>query len=232
MFRLVRRIVVGVVALVVLYFAVTFVQVWNASRSDHAGKAQAIVVLGAAQYDGKPSPVLRARLDHAIDLWNDGVAPLIVTTGGNQPGDRFTEASAAASYLISNGVPEEALELESQGSSSWESLAAAARFLRKQGITDVVLVSSPYHALRTEQIAGEVGLHGRASPALETESTSRRLYHLARETLAVGIGRIVGHRRLVDLDARDGGDYPGRPASFRFSERARMVASGAVAFCP
>ena len=207
--RLVRRAVVGSVALLVLYFAITFVQVWNASRSDHAEPAQAIVVLGAAQYNGRPSPVLRARLDHAIALWKDHVAPLIVTTGGNRPGDRFTEASASASYLIQHGVPEDALELESQGSSSWESLAAAARFLRKQGITEVVLVSSPYHALRTEQIADEVGLHGHASPAPEHESVSRRLYHLARESLAVGIGRIVGHRRLVDLSPKSKGEAAG-----------------------
>lgn len=203
-FRLVRRITFGLVALIVLYFGITFVQVWMASRSGSPEEAQAIVVLGAAQYDGQPSPVLKARLDHAIELFGDGVAPVLVVTGGNQPGDRYTEASAAASYLIHAGVPESALRLESQGSSSWESLAAAARFLRTEGITDVVLVSSPYHALRTEQIASEVGLHGDASPAHETEGFSSRVYHLTRETLAVGIGRIVGHRRLVDLDAKTG----------------------------
>jgi uncharacterized SAM-binding protein YcdF (DUF218 family) len=141
-------------------------------------------------------------LDHAVELWRDGVAPLIVTTGGNRPGDRYTEASASASYLIGLGVPESALQLESQGSSSWESLAAAARFLRQEGITKVVLVSSPYHALRTEKIADEVGLDGQASPSAEHESAPSRLYHLSRETLAVGIGRVIGHRHLVDLDVR------------------------------
>jgi uncharacterized SAM-binding protein YcdF (DUF218 family) len=200
--RLIRRAVLLVVALVVLYFGVTFVQVWNASRSDHATKAQAIVVLGAAQYNGRPSPVLAARLDHALDLYRRGIAPKIVTTGGNQPGDRFTEASTGASYLIRHGVPESAIELETQGSTSWESLAAAARFLRKEHITDVVLVSSPWHALRTEQIAGEVGLHGHSSPAPSHETIGTRLYHLSRETLAVGVGRVVGHRRLVDLSPR------------------------------
>ena len=209
MTRLLRRIAVTAVVIAVVYFGVTFAQVWSASRSDHAEQAQAIVVLGAAQYNGKPSPVLKARLDHAIVLWKDGVAPLIVTTGGNRPGDRYTEASAAASYLIQHGVPEDALKLESQGSSSWESLAAAARFLRKQGITEVVLVSSPYHALRTEEIADEVGLHGHASPASEHESVGRRAYHLARESLAVGIGRIVGHRRLVDLSPKSSGGDDG-----------------------
>ncbi|MEN3272184.1 MAG: hypothetical protein V7636_945 [Actinomycetota bacterium] len=202
MLRLARRIVAVLVAIGVVYVGVTFVQVWRASGSDRARKAQAIVVLGAAQYDGRPSPILAARLDHAIDLYERGIAPKIVTTGGNRPGDRFTEASAGASYLIRHGVPASALELEVQGESSWESLAAAARFLRREHITEVVLVSSPWHALRTVEIDGEVGLDGWSSPAPEHESISKRLYHLGRETAAVAVGRIVGHRRLVDLSPR------------------------------
>ena len=205
MFRLVRRVGALVVALLVVYFGVTFVQVWRASRASGPDAAQAIVVLGAAQYDGEPSPVLKSRLDHAVELFEAGVAPIIVVTGGNQPGDRFTEASAGDRYLQQHGVPASALRLETQGASSWESLAAAARFLREEGITDVVLVSSPYHALRTEQIAAEVGLDAEASPAEETAGFASRSYRLARETLAVGIGRLVGHRRLVDLDVRVSG---------------------------
>lgn len=200
MFRVVRRVGALFVALLVVYFGVTFVQVWSASRASGPDAAQAIVVLGAAQYDGEPSPVLKSRLDHAVELFEAGVAPVIVVTGGNQPGDRFTEASAGDRYLQHHGVPASALRLETQGESSWESLAAAARFLREEGITDVVLVSSPYHALRTEQIAAEVGLDAEASPAEETAGLGSRSYRLARETLAVGIGRLVGHRRLVDLD--------------------------------
>jgi uncharacterized SAM-binding protein YcdF (DUF218 family) len=201
-FRLVRRIAAVAVALLVIYFGVTFVQVWSASRAEGPDSADAIVVLGAAQYDGQPSPVLRSRLDHAVELYEAGVAPIVVVTGGNQPGDRFTEASAGDRYLQQHGIPASAMRLETQGSSSWESLAAAARFLRDEGITDVVLVSSPYHALRTEQIAAEVGLHGSASPADETAGIGSRTYHLARETLAVGIGRVLGHRRLVDLEVK------------------------------
>ena len=202
MARVVRRLATIFVALLVLYFGVTFVQVWSASRAGGPDSADAIVVLGAAQYDGEPSPVLRSRLDHAAELYEAGVAPIIVVTGGNQPGDRFTEAGAGDRYLQQHGVPADALRLETQGASSWESLAAAARFLRAEGITDVVLVSSPYHALRTEQIAAEVGLSGEASPADETAGIGSRTYHLARETLAVGVGRVLGHRRLVDLEVK------------------------------
>jgi uncharacterized SAM-binding protein YcdF (DUF218 family) len=186
-----------------LYLAVTFVQVWQASRTDHVHPAQAIVVLGAAQYDGTPSPVLRARLDHAVDLFERQVAPVVAVTGGRQPGDRATEASAAAGYLIGRGVPESALRLESSGANSWQTLAAAARFLRQEGIQEVVLVSSPYHALRTERIAKEVGLEGHASPAPgSARGGARELVQMGRETVAVAVGRIIGHRRLVDLDER------------------------------
>jgi uncharacterized SAM-binding protein YcdF (DUF218 family) len=202
--RLLRRIVLFGFALVVAYFGITFVQVWSASRSSGADSAEAIVVLGAAQYNGKPSPVLQARLDHARELYGAGAAPVIWLTGGRLPGDTFTEASASMAYLLGAGIPEDALSLESSGTSSWESLAAVARILRRQGITDVLLVSSPYHALRTEHIAAEVGLDGDASPSDETQSFARRMTSLGKETLAVGVGRIVGHRRLVDLEDRAG----------------------------
>ena len=158
-------------------------------------------MLGAAQYNGRPSPVLKARLDHALELYEAKVAPTIVLTGGRQPGDAFTEASAGAAYLLRLGIPESALLLESQGRNSWESLAAAAQILRDQDKTEVVLVSSPYHSLRVEQIADEVGLDGHASPAKDAPDRAT-FGHLSRETMAVALGRIIGYHRLVDLDAK------------------------------
>lgn len=202
MIRLLLKGALLVALLLFGYFAVTFLQVVAAARRDRAGEAQAIVVLGAAQYDGRPSDVFRARLDHAADLYERGLAPIVVVTGGRRPGDRFTEASAAAGYLQGRGVPSDALRLETSSTNSWESMAAAARFLRNEGITDVLLVSSPYHALRVEHIAREVGLEGRSSPANTPESAAFVGGHLLRETLAVGVGRLIGHRRLVDLDDR------------------------------
>ena len=194
---------VGVAAAVYLGF--TFVQVVQASRRADPPSAEAIVVLGAAQYNGAPSPVLKSRLDHAVELYERGLAPVVVVTGGGQPGDLATEASAGRSYLISEGIPDDALRSEVQGTSSWQSLAAAARFLTREGIHEVILVSSPYHALRTEHIAGEVGLDGRASPAPGSpESGVFEIAKMGRETLAVGLGRIIGHRRLVNLDERVG----------------------------
>lgn len=185
----------------VIYLLVTFVQVWMTSGEDQARKAGAIVVLGAAQYNGVASPVLKARVTHAAELYRQGLAPVVVVTGGRREGDRYTEASVAAGELIQLGVPESALRLEAGGVSSWQSLAATARFLKDEGIKEVLLVSSPYHSLRVKYIAGEVGLKGYASPTRDDpEGFAAQVTHLARETLAVGAGRIIGYRRLFNLD--------------------------------
>src|SRR5690606_39109128 len=113
-------------------------------------------------------------------------------------GDRYTEAFVGFEYLRRAGVPEADLMLEDQGTNTWESLAAAARFLRAGGLTEVVLVSSPYHSLRVEHVAAEVGLSGHASPA-RTASLGA-VPDLVKEAVAVGVGRVIGYRRLVDLD--------------------------------
>ena len=108
-----RWVVLGFVALVALYVGGTFVQVWAASRDDGARKADAIVVLGAAQYDGTASPALQNRLDHALSLYEDGLAPLVVVTGGRQQGDRFTEATVGYNFLRDHGVPDDAILVRS-----------------------------------------------------------------------------------------------------------------------
>ena len=191
----------GIVLLVGLsYVVVTFIQVWWASRQDETAPAQAIVVLGAAQYDGRPSPVLRARLDHVVSLYQQEIAPLVVVTGGNRAGDRFTEAAASASYLSEQGVPGGAIERETTGVSSYESLAATARFLRERDITDVVLVSDPFHAYRIRAISAEVGMNAAVSPTPSSAIAGRTmLWHLVRETAGVSAGRIIGYRRLDNV---------------------------------
>ena len=191
--RLATRVLAFVAVLAVLYVGITFVQVWRASRQDAARSAEAIVVLGAAQYDGRPSPVLQARLDHAAALFDEGMAPVIVVTGGRQEGDRVTEAAAAARYLEGLGVPSSALRLEVRGENSWESLAATRRILAGEGLHDVLLVSDPYHSYRIAQIADEVGLDAHVSPA----QTGASFTQLARETAAVSVGRIISYRRLM-----------------------------------
>ncbi len=155
---------VGVLALVVAYLGFTFIQVWLAARRDQARPVQAIVVLGAAQYNGRPSAVLRARLDHAYDLWRRGLARTMVVTGGRQPGDRFTEATASANYLATKGVPDDDVLRETRGRNSWESLAASATFLRQRGVHTVLLVSDPFHNERITLMADELGLRPYVSP--------------------------------------------------------------------
>ncbi|MCU1451580.1 MAG: EpiH/GdmH-related protein [Acidimicrobiales bacterium] len=198
--RRIVRIGVKVAALVVtavlVYLGVTFVQVWLASRRDDVHKAQAIVVFGAAQYNGRPSAVLRARLDHAAALYMRKLAPVVVVTGGRQPGDRFTEATASADYLHTKGVPDTDILREVSGHSSWQSLASAAGFLKVRNITDVILVSDPFHSLRITNMAAELGLHASASPTRTSPIGGfSATEYMGRETLAVAAGRLVGFRR-------------------------------------
>jgi len=186
----------GLVAVILLYLGVTFVQVWMAARRDDARPAQAIVVLGAAQYNGQPSRVLKARLDHAADLWRRHLAPVIVVTGGRQTGDNFTEATASANYLIAKGVPDADLLREVSGQSSWQSLAATATFLRNRDINRVLLVSDPFHSYRIRAIADELGLDGHSSPTRSSPiDGTEEVRYLLRETAAVALGRVIGFRR-------------------------------------
>lgn len=199
-FRLALRVVLGVVVLAVLYVGATFAQVWRASGHDHRAPAEAIIVLGAAQYDGSPSPALRARLDHAVELWREGVAPIVVVTGGKQTGDRFTEAAASFAYLRDEGIPEANILREEQGTNTWEQLAAATRFLRDQGMSSAVLVSADYHAYRLDRIADELGLEAQVSPVDSGLGIVEQSKAYVRETAAVAVGRVIGFRRLVNLD--------------------------------
>jgi uncharacterized SAM-binding protein YcdF (DUF218 family) len=189
-----------VVGLVLVYLGVTLFQVWRATSGDSHEPAQAIIVLGAAQYDGRPSPVLEARLAHAVELYETGVAPLIVVTGGKRSGDRFTEAGASYRYLRDREVPEDAIMREEQGANTWSQLAAATVLLTDRGIDDVVLVSDDYHAYRLDRIAHELGLDAQVSPIDPGLSPRGKVQRLSRETVAVAVGRVIGFRRLVNLD--------------------------------
>ncbi|MGH9008583.1 MAG: YdcF family protein [Acidimicrobiia bacterium] len=201
--RLLRRGLLVAVILPVLYLAVTFLQVWQTGRRDEARPAQAVIVLGAAQFDGRPSAVLRARLDHAAALYHRKLAPVVVVTGGKIEGDRFTESAASANYLHSRGVPDQAILREATGRTSWQSLAASARFLHQRGIRDVVLVSDPFHAARIAGIADELGFHAATSPTRTSPITGLSEFrHMVTETAQVGIARVIGFRRLVRLEQR------------------------------
>ncbi len=196
--KLVLRILLAIVGLLFLYYAVTFVQVWRAAEDDDRRPSQAIIVLGAAQFDGRPSAVFRARLDHAVDLYEDGVASKVVVTGGKQPGDRFTEAAAGAGYLHRKGVPDDAILRETTSRTSWESLAASARFLKQRGIRKVVLVSDPFHSLRIRLIAEELGFDAVTSPTRSSPISGLEVWwRYAGEALRVAFGRVFGFGNLA-----------------------------------
>ena len=185
------------VALALVYFLVSLFQVWNTGRSDDRQPVDAIVVLGAAQYDGRPSPQLQARLDHALKLWNLNLASYMVVTGGKQVGDRFTEAAAARKFFESKGVASELILEENTGTTTYASLLAVSQVISEQKITKVVIVSDPFHQLRAKLIAQEVGLDAKSSP---TRSSVIRggnaVWHNLQEAVGVAIGRIVGFRRV------------------------------------
>jgi uncharacterized SAM-binding protein YcdF (DUF218 family) len=165
----------GILAVVVSY-VVAFFSVLTVSRQDQARPVPAIIVLGAAQYNGKPSPVLKARLDHASRLYADSVAPIIVLTGGVAKGDKTSEAEAAAAYLAKS-VPAPALVVLPAGRTTDESIVAAAEWCRGYGVTEVVVVSDPFHMLRVRLEARRQGLIAWTSPT----RTSPISNHLTRE---------------------------------------------------
>jgi uncharacterized SAM-binding protein YcdF (DUF218 family) len=153
------------VAALVVAGLVLVVAIYRQARTDQARPAQAIVVLGTAQYNGWPGPVFQARLDRAIELWQAGYAPVVVVTGGKMPGDGYTEAEAAWAYLTNAGVPPEAIVTENAASDTWESMQGVAALLEPSGIHQVIVVSDGFHLFRARMMARDVGLQAWGSPA-------------------------------------------------------------------
>ncbi len=190
MSRVIGTLLMGWVLCVALIF------IW--SRRSASGHANAIVVLGAAQYGGRPSPVLRARLDHALDLWNGARADRVVLTGGRRPGDQISEAAAGRRYLVRRGVPTRAILLETAGRTSLASMEGAAQLLQasrsgRRGDTAsvrprVLLVSDPFHMLRLEVLARLHGLHPLPSPTRTSPISANRavaVEYMLRESIAL-----------------------------------------------
>jgi uncharacterized SAM-binding protein YcdF (DUF218 family) len=156
-----------VIALPLLALSLVLAIYWQA-RTDQTRSVDAIVVLGTAQYNGWPGQVLRARLDHALALYGEGAAPLVVVTGGRAPGDQFTEAEAARAYLLDRGVPAAAIVLENEGRDSWASMQGVADALEARGLSRVLLVSDGFHLFRLKLMARDLGLPAFASPARDS----------------------------------------------------------------
>ena len=175
----------------------TGVAVWieahhdDASRIDHV---DAILVLGAAQYDGTPSPVFEGRLEHAQLLYDQGRADTVLVLGGSQPGDVSTEADAGRDYLLAQGLPSSAVVAEPVGNSTLESLRAAVAYMDAHDLTTAFLVSDPWHNLRVEKMASDLGIRGYASATWHSAARSEqnRLAGYVRETLAYLYYRVFG----------------------------------------
>jgi uncharacterized SAM-binding protein YcdF (DUF218 family) len=182
------RLILGAVVLGALIVGGTAFRVWQVARVDDRDKADVVVILGAAQYDGTPSAVLGSRLDHAARLWRNGVAPVIVTVGGRRVGDTYTEAEAGRNYLTSYGVPKDVVVAIGEGHDTLESLQAVARQAESAGWHTAVIVSDPWHSLRARTMADDLGLTSwtsptRSGPIVQTRTIQAR--YIVRESAAL-----------------------------------------------
>jgi uncharacterized SAM-binding protein YcdF (DUF218 family) len=186
-----RRVLLGLLVLVLAYFAVTTTLVARWMGKDERPKVDAIVVLGAAQYDGRPSAIYEARLEHAVDLWRDEVAPLLVFTGGKEPGDRFTEGGSGARWARERGVPGSAVLTEERSRTTYQNLAGARQLLERRdpgGQHRIVVVSDPFHMFRAVRQAADLGMDAYPSPTRTSPLSASRLKLtelVLREDLAI-----------------------------------------------
>ena len=162
--RTFRMLLTSTIATLLLFWAGWMAAVFVWSTLDQARPAESIVVLGAAQYDGHPSPVLRARLDHAVDLWNHQMARIVILTGGQGVGDTTSEAAVGRSYVKKRGVPDGAILLDSEGRTTRASLLAVSRLLSNRGMKTAILVSDPFHMLRLWVLSRRFGMIPYTSP--------------------------------------------------------------------
>ncbi|MQA11994.1 MAG: YdcF family protein [Pseudonocardiaceae bacterium] len=186
--RFLRRLALGVVLIAVLVVGGTGIRVWQVARLDDRSHADVVVVLGAAQYAGRPSPYLEARLAHAKNLYDEGVAPRIITSGGQGTGDTYTEADAGARWLLEQGMPQNRVVAVAEGRSTLGTLRAVSAVASARGWTSAVIVSDPWHSLRARTMADNVGLDAwssptRSGPAVWTRETQAS--YIFRETGAL-----------------------------------------------
>jgi len=193
--RLALKAAVALMVLVLLVLVVTAGRVWWFARQDDRRVSDTIVVLGAAQFDGRPSSVFTARLVHARDLWKDHVAPRIITVGGKRTGDRFTEASAGKIWLTQHGVPADRVVAVGSGSDTLSSMAAVESQMKSQRWSTAVVVTDPWHALRTRAMATDQGMDAVMSPTRQGPAVRQRgtqIRYIGRETVAYLYYKIFG----------------------------------------
>ena len=189
------RVVAAAILALVLLVVSTALAIWWTARQDARPHSDAIVVLGSAQYNGRPSSIFAARLEHAMKLYRAGVAPVVVTVGGKETGDRFTEAEAGRDYMARAGIPTTALLAVPKGVDTLESMRDVAAVFGQHGWHSAVLVTDPWHAMRAQKMADDAGMDAvssptRQGPAVETRTTQFK--YILRETAAYLLYRATG----------------------------------------
>ena len=198
--RLGNRLLAGATIAVFAAWATSAIAVMIWGSRDRAQKADAIVVLGAAQYVGRPSPVLRARLDHALDLWKRGLAPTMIFTGGMGAGDTTSEAAVSRLYALKHGVPDTAILLENEGRTTRQSLSAVSAIMQAREMESAILVSDPFHMLRLRILSAQYGVNAYTSPTQTSPisaNTGQALAYVLSESIKVPM-MIVAHTFSLD----------------------------------
>ena len=186
--RWISRGLIGFVLILALVVGGTGFRVWQAARQDDRTRADAVVVLGAAQYAGRPSPILEARLQHAKTLYDNGVAGYIVTGGGRRAGDQYTEAEAGVRWLTSHGVPRGKVIAVGEGNDTLGTIKAVAKLTEQRGWSSAVIVSDPWHSLRARVMARDAGLSAWTSPTHSgpvVQTREIQAKYILRETAAL-----------------------------------------------
>jgi uncharacterized SAM-binding protein YcdF (DUF218 family) len=172
----VRVVLIGLVAATAVGGYAAY-RIWDQAGRDERRQVDVIVVMGAAQYDGRPSPLFAARLDHAIALFHEGVAPRLIVTGGKREGDRTTEAASGRAYAIAHDVPDDAILAEDASRTTIQSIRGVANLMRDAGLQTAVFVSDPTHMLRVLRMAADLGIEAYGSPTrtspLERDAIAR-----------------------------------------------------------
>ena len=173
------------------YLVALTVRIHREARIDDSRPADVIIVMGAAEYRGSPSPVLKLRLDHAAELYQRHLAPYVMTTGGPGGDPSFTEGGVGRSYLVAHGIPAEAIIVENEGSSTVESLASAREILKRMGLRSCIVVSDGYHMFRVKRILAQQGITAYGSPREDGGAPLPREWWLCfRQAVGYGLWKV------------------------------------------
>ncbi len=178
------RILLGLIILALIYYAWLIVKIYNQINIDEAQKAEAVVVLGASQWNNQPSPVLKARLDYALSLYNQGLSSKIILTGGVGKGEIISESQIGKDYLIEKRVDSQNIFIEEKGHTSWQSLNQVTQILKEQNLNSIILVSDGFHMMRLNKMAKDLGIQAYGSRVMESPISKSKITefkYIARE---------------------------------------------------